>query len=140
VVGDRVAQFGILVVVEQEVPVGPAALPGARVGVQGAAHEQAVWPDGVDAEEVAVGQRTAGFTGLGGVVVRADQVGIVPLAGLPAVNPGVVRAGAGVARLALEVFEAGVHGLPDHLVGNPSWRACAQRPPQVAAVTAHGQP
>ena len=54
----------------------------------------------------------------GGVLqpVRHRQVGLVPLAGLPAVHPGAVRAGAGVARLALEVVEAGVHGLPDHLV------------------------
>ena len=54
----------------------------------------------------------------GGVLqpVRHRQVGFVPLAGLPAVDPGAVGAGAGVARLALEVAEPGVHGLPDHLV------------------------
>jgi hypothetical protein len=33
VIGDRVAEFGILIKVEQEVSVGPATLPGARVGV-----------------------------------------------------------------------------------------------------------
>ena len=42
VVGDRIAEFGIVVAIEQEVSVGPAALPGARVGVQGPADEQAV--------------------------------------------------------------------------------------------------
>ena len=54
----------------------------------------------------------------GGVLqpVRDGQVGLVPLAGLAAVDPGVVRAGAGVAGLALEVAEPGVDGLPDHLV------------------------
>ena len=54
----------------------------------------------------------------GGVLqpVRHRQVRFVPLAGLPAVHPGAVGAGAGVARLALEVAETGVHGLPDHLV------------------------
>jgi len=45
-VGDRVAQIGILVGVEQEVSVGQAALPGSRVGIQGPADDQAV-PDDV---------------------------------------------------------------------------------------------
>jgi len=40
---------------EHEGAVRPPPLPGARVSVQGAAHDQAVWPDGVDAEQVAVG-------------------------------------------------------------------------------------
>ena len=54
----------------------------------------------------------------GGVLqpVRHGQVGFVPLAGLAAVNSRVVGAGAGVAGLALEVAEPGVHGLPDHVV------------------------
>ena len=54
----------------------------------------------------------------GGVLqpVRHRQISLVPLAGLPAVHPPAVGAGAGVARLALEVSETGVHGLPDHLV------------------------
>ena len=54
----------------------------------------------------------------GGVLqpVRHGQVGLVPLAGFAAVHPGVVRSGAGVAGLALEVLESGVHGLPDHVV------------------------
>ena len=54
----------------------------------------------------------------GGVLqpVRHRQVRFVPLAGLPAVHPRAVGAGAGVAGFALEVFEAGVHGLPDHVV------------------------
>jgi hypothetical protein len=49
--------------------------------------------------------------------VRHRQVRFVPLAGLPAVDPGVVGTGAGVPGFALEVGEPGVHGLPDHLVG-----------------------
>jgi hypothetical protein len=48
--------------------------------------------------------------------VRHRQAGLVPLAGLPAVNAGAVGAGAGVAGFPLEVFESGVHGLPDHVV------------------------
>ena len=54
----------------------------------------------------------------GGVLqpVRHRQVRLVPLAGLPAMHPRAVGAGAGIARLALEVFEPGVHGLPDHVV------------------------
>ena len=42
---------------------------------------------------------------------------LVPLARLPAVDPLAVRAGAGVARLTLEVDEACVHRLHDHFVG-----------------------
>jgi hypothetical protein len=43
----------------------------------------------------------------GGVLqpVRHRQAGLVPLAGLPAVDPSVVRPGAGVTGLALEVAE-----------------------------------
>ena len=54
----------------------------------------------------------------GGVLqpVRYGQVGFVPLAGLAAVDAGAVGAGAGVAGFPLEVFEPGVHGLPDHVV------------------------
>jgi hypothetical protein len=54
----------------------------------------------------------------GGVLqpVRHDQAGLMPLAGLPAVHPLAVRAGAGVARLPLEVLKAGPDGLPDHVV------------------------
>ena len=44
--------------------------------------------------------------------VRHRQVRLTPLARLPAAGPGVVRAGAGVARLPLEVAEARVHRLP----------------------------
>ncbi len=76
VIGDRVAQFGIFIVSEQEVAVGPAALAGARVGVQGPADDQAFAGDGVDAEQVAVGQGAAGLPGLDGAVVAGgdDQV------------------------------------------------------------------
>jgi hypothetical protein len=57
-------------------PVGPAALPADRVGVQGPAHEQPVPGDGLDAEQVAVSQGPAGLAGLGAVVVASadDQV------------------------------------------------------------------
>ena len=55
-VGDRVAEFAIAVIGVQEVPVRPAALARSRVGVQRAAHEQAAWGDGLDAQQVAVGQ------------------------------------------------------------------------------------
>jgi hypothetical protein len=54
----------------------------------------------------------------GGVLqpVRDRQVGFAPLAGLPAVDPRVVRPRPRVARLALKVLEAGPDGLPDHVV------------------------
>ena len=84
-VGDRVAQMGILVIGEQEMAVGPAPLPGARVGVQGAAHEQAAGGDGLDAEQVAVGQRPARLAGLNRMVV-ADADDQVARAGLGAVG------------------------------------------------------
>ena len=76
VVGDRVAEFGIFVAGEQEVSVGPAPLTGGRVGVQGPPHDQAVWGDGLDAEQVAVGQHPAGLPCLDGMVVLGadDQV------------------------------------------------------------------
>jgi hypothetical protein len=61
VVGDRVAQLGILIRVEQEASVGPAALPGGWVSVQRAAHDQPSAGDGVDAEKVAVSQGPAGL-------------------------------------------------------------------------------
>ena len=87
VVGDRVAELGISVLGVQEVAVGPAALAGARVGVEGPADEQAVPGDGLDAEKVAVGQGAAWFARLGGVVVAGadDQVAA---AGLGAVGDG----------------------------------------------------
>ena len=40
----------------------------------------------------------------------------MPLAGLPAMDAGAVGAGAGVTGFALEVVEADVHGVPDHVV------------------------
>jgi hypothetical protein len=48
--------------------------------------------------------------------VRHRQVGLVPLAGLPPVDPGVMRARPGIAGLPLEVAEARPGGLPDHRV------------------------
>ena len=72
----------------------------------------------------------------GGVLqpVRHRQVRLVPLAGLPAVHPGAVGAGAGVAGFPLEVAEPGVDGLPDHLVdladqGGPVRRRRQRRRP-----------
>ena len=71
----------------------------------------------------------------GGVLqpVRHRQVGFVPLAGLPAVHPGVMRTGAGKAGLPLEVLESGVHGLPDHAVD-----LCDQGGPVLIAVLVAG--
>ncbi len=76
VVGDRVPQLGIAVVRVHEGAVGPAPLPRARVGVQRPAHDQAATGDGLDAEQVTVGQRPAGLAGFDGVVVAGadDQV------------------------------------------------------------------
>ena len=84
---------------------------------------------GVRGAPFAVGARSGGVGDLGvdvqlhvavagGVLqpVRDRQVGLVPLAGLLAVDTGVVGAGAGVASLLLEVGEPGVDGLPDHVV------------------------
>ena len=67
--------------------VGPAALAGARVGVQRAADDQPGAGDRFDAEQVAVGQRAAGLPRLDGVVVLGadDQV---PGAGGGAVGDG----------------------------------------------------
>src|ERR1017187_8938683 len=54
----------------------------------------------------------------GGVLepVGHGQVGFVPLAGFAAVDAGVVGSGAGVAGFALEVAEARLDGLVDHVV------------------------
>jgi hypothetical protein len=54
----------------------------------------------------------------GGVLqpVGHGQAGLVPLARFAAVDAGAVGSGAGVAGLALEVAEASVDGLPDHVV------------------------
>ena len=92
VIGDRVAQLSILIRVEQEVSVGPAALPGGRVSVQRAAHDQPPAGDGVDAEKVAVGQGPAGLARLDSVVVAGadDQVA---RAGRGAVGDGYRGAG-----------------------------------------------
>ena len=76
VIGDRIAQFGILIGIDHEVSVGPAAAPAGRVGVQGPADQQPFRGDGVDAEQVTVGQCPAGFARLDAVVVAGadDQV------------------------------------------------------------------
>ena len=76
VVGDRVTQLGFAIVCVHEGAVGPAPLPRARVGVQRPARDQAATGDGLDAEQVAVGQRPAGLAGLDAMVVAraGDQV------------------------------------------------------------------
>ena len=75
-IGDRVPQFGIAEILVQESAVGPPPRPGSRVGVQGAPHDQPVCGDGLDAQQVAVGQRPPGFSCLERVVVAGagDQV------------------------------------------------------------------
>ena len=54
----------------------------------------------------------------GGVLqpVRHRQLRLTPLARLPAMDPGVMRPGPGVAGLPLEVPEPGPDGLPDHVI------------------------
>ena len=106
-VGDRISQFGIFVVLEHEVSVGPAALPGPAVGIQRAAHEQAVSGDCVDAEQVAVGQGPAGLARLHVVVVAGadDQV---PGAGLRAIGDGHRKAWLDDAKLNEIVADAAV--------------------------------
>src|SRR5437667_463474 len=58
------------------VAAGAAGLPAAGVGAQGPGHGRPVWGDGLDAEQVTVGQRPAGLTRLDRVVVAGadDQV------------------------------------------------------------------
>jgi hypothetical protein len=92
VVGDRVAQFGILIGIEQEVSVGPPALPGSRVSIQSPADKQAAPGDGFDAEQVAVGQGPAGLAGLDAVVVAGadDQVAGAGLRGVGDGNGGAI--------------------------------------------------
>ena len=76
VIGDRVPEFRIAEMWIQESAVGPPPLPGGRVGVQGAAHDQPARGDGLDPQQVPVGQRPAGFPRLDLVVVAGagDQV------------------------------------------------------------------
>jgi hypothetical protein len=116
VVGDRVAQFGILVRIEQEVSVGPPALPGARVGIQGPADEQAAPGDGFDAEQVTVGQGPAGFAGLDTVVVAGadDQV---PRAGRGAVSDAHRRPGRDHAEADQVLADAAVQFAAQRVVG-----------------------
>ena len=80
-IGDRVPEFRISEMWIQESAVGPPPLPGGRVGVQGPADDQAAWGDGLDAEQVAVGQRPAGLAGLDGVVQDPGEVGVVAVDG-----------------------------------------------------------
>ena len=75
-IGDRVPQFGIAEILVQESAVGPPPRPGMRVGVQGAPHDQPGRGDGLDPQQVAVGQRPPGFSCFEPVVVAGagDQV------------------------------------------------------------------
>ena len=83
--GDRVGEIGRLVAGVAEGPVGEAALAGGRVGVEHAADHDAAAGDGLDPQDVAVGQGPAGLAGLEAVVVGPadDQV---PGGGLGAVG------------------------------------------------------
>ena len=76
VIGDRVPEFGVAEKWVQESGVGPPPPPGRRVGVQRAANHQPAGGDGLDAQQVPVAQRPAGFSRLEGVVVAGggDQV------------------------------------------------------------------
>ena len=86
------AELGAGVAGVEELPAGPPPLPGVRVGVQGAADDRPGAGDGVDAEQVAVGQSAAGLPRLDGMVVaRADDQ--VADAGLRAVGDAHRRAG-----------------------------------------------
>ena len=69
VIGDRVAELGVLEACVEELLGGPAALPGNRVGVQRAADDQPGGGDGLDAEQVAVGEGAAGLPRLDRMVV-----------------------------------------------------------------------
>ena len=126
VVGDRVAELGIGVVRVQEVPVGPAPLPGGRVGVQGAADDQPGRGDGLDAEQVAVGQRPAGLARLDGVVVAGadDQVAG---AGLGAVGDGDCGAGLDDAEGDEVVADAAAQFAAQRVVGGHQQRVGAVR-------------
>jgi hypothetical protein len=57
----------------QESAVGPPPPPRLGVGVQGPAHDQPVRGDGLDAEQVPVGQRPAGLARLDVVVVASTH-------------------------------------------------------------------
>ena len=76
VVGDGVAQLGVLVTGEAEPAAGPLPLSGARVGVQRAADDQPGRGDPLEAEQVAVGQRPARLPRLDRMVVLGahDQI------------------------------------------------------------------
>jgi len=56
VIGDRVAQLGIVIASVDEGLAGPAALPGPRVGVQGALPAQL--DDSLDAQQAPLASTT----------------------------------------------------------------------------------
>jgi hypothetical protein len=74
--GDRVGQLSRLVAGVTERPVGEAPLPGGPVRFQEAADHDAVTGDGLDPQDVPVGQGPSRPAGLDAVVVAAadDQV------------------------------------------------------------------
>jgi hypothetical protein len=84
-IGDRIPELGVTEMLVQKSVVGPPAAPGGRVGIQSATHDQAVCGDGLDAQQVPVGQRAPGLSCLEGAVVAgtSDQVAA---AGLSAVS------------------------------------------------------
>ncbi len=75
-IGDRVPEFGITEMLVQESAVGPSPLAGLQVGVQAPAHGEPAGGDGLDTEQVAVGQRPAGLARFYVVVVASadDQI------------------------------------------------------------------
>ena len=76
VVGDRVAELGIIGSSRTGSAGRSSGAARWRVGVQRPADDQPAGGDGLDAEQVAVGQRAAGLPRLDGVVVAGadDQV------------------------------------------------------------------
>ena len=74
--GDRVGEIGCLVAVVAEGAVGEPALAGGRVGVEHSAGHDAAAGDGLDPQDVPVGQGPAGLACLEVVVVGPadDQV------------------------------------------------------------------
>ncbi len=76
VIGDRVPQLAIVIVLVQENAVRQADLPSLRVGVQDLADQQPPAGDCLDPEQVPVCQSPAGLPRLHGVVVDGadDQV------------------------------------------------------------------
>jgi hypothetical protein len=83
VVGDRVPELSVAIVWVKEGAGGPLALSGGRVGFQGPADDQAAGRQGLDAEQVAAGQRPARLPGLDVVVIAVAMIRSPRLAWMP---------------------------------------------------------